>query len=134
MALEELRAGDASVRPRLEAARDRFRALLAESDAALERLFAACDQAPGPATLGPIRAALNRRKYISNLVQQVESESSPRCPPFSRSILAPASPIRWSASTSAPPTAWSPIWTSPVPQVIPGQDGDRLVPSVVSCR
>ncbi|MGO9097542.1 MAG: Fe-S protein assembly co-chaperone HscB [Bryobacteraceae bacterium] len=76
LALEELRAGDASVRPRLQAARGRFRALLAESDAALQRLFADYDQAPGPATLGPIRAALNRRKYIFNLVQQVESESS----------------------------------------------------------
>ena len=43
----------------------------------LESLFAAYDHSPAPAALGEIRAALNRRKYISNLVQQVESELNP---------------------------------------------------------
>jgi molecular chaperone HscB len=77
LALEELRGGDVSVRSRLEAARERFLALLQETDAGLEGLFGAYDRSPAPAALGEIRAALNRRKYISNLVQQVESELNP---------------------------------------------------------
>jgi molecular chaperone HscB len=77
MALEELRGGDASLRPQLDAARERFLALLQETDAGLEILFAAYDHSPVPSALGEIRAALDRRKYISNLVQQVESELNP---------------------------------------------------------
>jgi molecular chaperone HscB len=77
LTLEELRAGDASLRPQLDAARERFLALLKGIDAGLERLFTAYDHFPAPAALGEIRAALNRRKYISNLVQQVESELAP---------------------------------------------------------
>jgi hypothetical protein len=69
-----LRGGDASLRPRLEAAHERFLALLKEIDAGLESLFAAYDHSPVPSALGEIRAALNRRKYISNLAQQVENE------------------------------------------------------------
>jgi molecular chaperone HscB len=74
MALEELREGDASVRPQLEAARERFRGLLREADAGLDRLFAEYDRSPAPAPLAAIRAALDRRKYIDNLIRQVESE------------------------------------------------------------
>lgn len=74
-ALEELRAGDASVRPRLKAAGERFARMRAEIDASLERLFEACDNGAGPEEL---RAALDRRKYIDNLVRQVESELSSR--------------------------------------------------------
>jgi molecular chaperone HscB len=52
-----------------------FRDLLAQLDRELEALFAAYDAAPSPATLAPIRAALNKRKYISNLVR--DSERAP---------------------------------------------------------
>lgn len=74
-ALEELRAGDASVGPRLSAAHDRFAGMRAAIDASLPQLFADCD-AGGPPD--PLRAALDRRKYIDNLVRQVESELSAR--------------------------------------------------------
>lgn len=74
LALEEVRGGDSSARPQLEAARGRFLALLQETDAALGPLFNAYDRSGDTAALGPIRAALNRRKYIENLVRQVESE------------------------------------------------------------
>jgi molecular chaperone HscB len=52
-----------------------FRDLLTQIDQELEGLFAAYDADPGPATLAPIRAALNKRKYISNLAR--DSERAP---------------------------------------------------------
>jgi len=66
LALQEHGAG--------EAARERVRSLEREADATLAGLFSAYDASASPATLGQIRAALNRRKYISNLIRQVESE------------------------------------------------------------
>ena len=69
MALEELRGGDESARPQLEAAEVRFRAMLAESDRGLEGLFAR----PQP-PLEELRQVLNRRKYVSNLIRDVEKE------------------------------------------------------------
>jgi molecular chaperone HscB len=76
MALEELRGGDDSVRPQLEAARDRFLALRRETDNAMTDLFSAHDRSGPDAVAADLRALLNRRKYIDNLVQQVESELS----------------------------------------------------------
>ncbi|MGE5568029.1 MAG: Fe-S protein assembly co-chaperone HscB [Rhodospirillales bacterium] len=76
MALEELRGGDDSVRPQLEAARERFLALRREADAALENLFRAHDESGPDSVYAKLRALLDRRKYIDNLVQQVESELS----------------------------------------------------------
>jgi molecular chaperone HscB len=72
MALEELRGGDESARPQLQAAGERFAAMLLESDRALGELFARHDS--GTAALNEIRAALNRRRYVSNLVREVEKE------------------------------------------------------------
>jgi molecular chaperone HscB len=72
MALEELREGDASARPQLVAAQERFNGMLSESDSSLTTLFAAHDA--GGAVLDQIRAALNRRRYVSNLVREVEKE------------------------------------------------------------
>ncbi len=72
MALEELREGDASARPQLVTAQERFIAMLAESDSSLATLFA--DHDSGRAVLDQIRAALNRRRYVSNLVREVEKE------------------------------------------------------------
>ena len=69
MALEELKGGDTSVRPQLLEARDRFQGMLANSDAGLVELFS---RDAGPAVLDEVRAALNRRRYISNLVREVE--------------------------------------------------------------
>jgi molecular chaperone HscB len=68
MVLDELRGGDESVRPQLAAAHDRFLAMLAESDAALAELFTRPDE------LAQIGRTLNRRRYISNLVREVEKE------------------------------------------------------------
>jgi molecular chaperone HscB len=72
MALEELREGDASARPQLVAAQERFTSMLGESDSSLTALFA--DHDAGRAVLDQIRAALNRRRYVSNLVREVEKE------------------------------------------------------------
>ncbi len=71
MALEELKAGDESARPQLTAARDHFEAMLAQSSIDLDGLFAAYDLHPGPEPLKPIRALLNRRRYIQNLLRDV---------------------------------------------------------------
>lgn len=71
MALEELKSGDESARPQLTQARDQFTALLAQSDNELEQLFAAHDAAPGEQVLKQIRGLLNRRRYIQNLLRDV---------------------------------------------------------------
>jgi molecular chaperone HscB len=74
MALEELRGGDESARPQLESARERFSGMRSEIDASLAELFARHDQSPHPALIESVRSALNRRRYISNLVREVEKE------------------------------------------------------------
>jgi molecular chaperone HscB len=75
MALEEMRGGGESARPQLEPAAQRFQTMLAELDARLETLFARHDRDPGPAVLQEIGAALNRRRYIANLVREVEGRA-----------------------------------------------------------
>ena len=72
MMLEELRAGDDSARSQLESARRKFGEMLAASDTAFQDLFQAYDAAHDREILSQIRAALNRRKYIQNLVDEVE--------------------------------------------------------------
>ena len=72
MALEELRGGEESARPQLVAADQRFRATLGQIDGALVELFERHDQ--GAPVLEEIRAALNRRRYVANLVREVEKE------------------------------------------------------------
>jgi len=100
MALEELRGGDESARPQLEEADRKFCSLLAEIDTSLAEMFARHDVEVGPApspAAGPLagssatggsradqgvrltvltemRAALDRRRYIANLVREVEKE------------------------------------------------------------
>jgi molecular chaperone HscB len=76
MALQELRGGDDSARPQLEAARENFGRMLSETGAQIEDLFAEWDGNGSKATLGEIRGVLNRRKYIQNLVNEVEKELS----------------------------------------------------------
>lgn len=72
MALEELRGGDDSARPQLETARGNFVKMLGDIDGGLEKLFVQWDAAPSRETLTEIRGTLNRRKYIQNLVNEVE--------------------------------------------------------------
>jgi molecular chaperone HscB len=72
MALEELRTGDAGARPQLEAARIRFLEMRAAADAQLADLFGRYDAGRDRAILAQIRAVLNRRRYIENLVREVE--------------------------------------------------------------
>ncbi len=67
MALEELRDGDSSVRPQLEAARNNFQSMQDQVDASLQKEFEAY-----PESLPRIRAILNRRNYIRNLLRDVE--------------------------------------------------------------
>ena len=73
-ALEEIRHGDESVRPQLEEADRNFRELLAAAGAELEREFQNYDTERSESVLKRIRGILNRRKYIQNLVSEVEKE------------------------------------------------------------
>jgi molecular chaperone HscB len=63
MALEELKEGDESARPQLIEARDRF---VAMRDSIDQSLAATTD-------LEEVRALLNRRRYIKNLIREVEN-------------------------------------------------------------
>lgn len=62
MALEELREGDESTRPQLIEARDRFMAMRDEIDESLGHT----------GDLEEVRALLNRRRYIRNLIRDVD--------------------------------------------------------------
>jgi molecular chaperone HscB len=68
MALEEAEAS----RPQLEDARTRFAGMREELDRDLFEEFAAYDRSQDQAILEKIRGILNKRKYIHNLIQQVE--------------------------------------------------------------
>ncbi len=72
MALEELRDGDEDARAQLEAARHRFETMRDESDNAMIREFAEWDERHERVTLDEIRARLNRRKYIANLIARTD--------------------------------------------------------------
>ncbi len=78
MALDELRGGDASVRSQLADADKRFVDMRIEIDRGLAGMFARYDvghdAGDDAATLAEIRAALDRRRYVSNLVRDVEKE------------------------------------------------------------
>lgn len=74
MALEELRGGDESVRPQLESSKLHFVELQNGIDAELARLGQQYDAGGGRETLTVIRGVLNRRRYIRNLIREVEKE------------------------------------------------------------
>ena len=76
MALEELRGGDDSARPALEQARDKFVEMRNDVDMQLKEKFAEYDRTLDRGVLGAIRGILNRRRYIRNLVNEVERELS----------------------------------------------------------
>jgi molecular chaperone HscB len=82
MMLEELKSGDDSARPQLEAAKENFAGLRAGIDSDLEKLFAKYDAADAQSetakqALHEIRGALNRRRYIENLVRDVDRALNP---------------------------------------------------------
>jgi molecular chaperone HscB len=70
MAIEELREGDESARPQLEAARKRFEGMRDAIDSGLESKFGKWDSGHDREALVEIRALLNRRKYVTNLITQ----------------------------------------------------------------
>lgn len=74
MALEELRMGDTDARAQLEDAQKRFQAMRDAIDAELQTLYAAYDAQPQRSTLEQVRGVLNKRRYIRNLVNEVEKE------------------------------------------------------------
>jgi molecular chaperone HscB len=74
MALEELHGGDDSARPQLVTAQERFQAMRAKIDEELTGFFAKFDASGDDSVLDGIRAALNRRRYVSNLVREVDKE------------------------------------------------------------
>jgi molecular chaperone HscB len=86
MLLEELRTGDDSQKPQLESERQKFTNMLADVDRQLEDLFARYDAAPEESesarqALHEIRGALNRRRYIENLIRDVDRALNPALAP-----------------------------------------------------
>jgi molecular chaperone HscB len=86
MLLEELRTGDDSQKPQLEQAGEHFKGMRHELDLELERLFRTYDAAPPESesarqALQEIRGVLNRRRYIENLIRDVERALNPSLQP-----------------------------------------------------
>lgn len=82
MMLEEMKGGDESARPQLEAAKANFTGMLAGTDQDLRALFARYDAVPAETetakqALHEIRGVLNRRRYIENLIRDVDRALSP---------------------------------------------------------
>jgi molecular chaperone HscB len=78
MALEEMRGGDDSARPQLEQAENNFSRMMNEVDEQLQVLFEKYDSQRKRETLAELRGALNRRKYIQNLLNEVHAELAPQ--------------------------------------------------------
>jgi molecular chaperone HscB len=86
MLLEELRTGDESQRPQLNQAGENFLGMRSQIDSELERLFSRFDEAAPESEaskqiLQEIRGALNRRRYIENLIRDVERALNPTLQP-----------------------------------------------------
>jgi molecular chaperone HscB len=82
MMLEELKSGDSEARDQLEAARGNFGTMQSEVDRLLQSLFVKHDAAePETASakqaLHEIRGLLNRRRYIDNLLRDVDRALNP---------------------------------------------------------
>jgi molecular chaperone HscB len=73
MAIEELRMGDADALPQLESSRQRFESMRTEIDAELQQKFTAWDTSHSREALDETRALLNRRKYITNLIDKASN-------------------------------------------------------------
>ncbi len=72
MALEEVKMGDKEALPQLRQSHLHFQGMLAETDHALESDFREWDAHGKPELLTRLRARLNHRKYISNLLRDTE--------------------------------------------------------------
>lgn len=72
MALEELRMGDDDARPQLEQAGRRFAEMRDGIDRELAVIFDKYDAASSRETLAEIRGVLDRRRYIQNLIRDVQ--------------------------------------------------------------
>ena len=70
LALEELKAGARSARFQLEEAQARFMRMRDQIDADLKLLFHRWDEQGRRETLGDIRKALSKRRYITNLLTE----------------------------------------------------------------
>jgi molecular chaperone HscB len=83
MSLEELKGGDESVRPQLESAKANFTAMRDDIDRNLERLFNKYDSSDAQSetakqALHEVRGTLNRRRYIENLIRDVDRALRPQ--------------------------------------------------------
>lgn len=82
MALDELRMGDTEVLPQLDEMRRHFLQLQADIDAELETQFLRHDAQTNDASrrevLAGIRSILNRRRYIHNLIDEVDKQLTSR--------------------------------------------------------
>jgi molecular chaperone HscB len=76
MALEEAREGDGAARSQVESALARFEAMLTQIDGDRDELFRAIDDSAGSGRLPELRALLDRRKYIQNLVTEARQSLS----------------------------------------------------------
>ncbi|MCZ2149717.1 MAG: Fe-S protein assembly co-chaperone HscB [Bryobacterales bacterium] len=74
MALEELRLGDEEAHGQIEEARNRFLAMRESIDKELETLYRRFDDTQDRGVLQQVRTVLNRRRYVRNLVNEVEKE------------------------------------------------------------
>src|SRR4051812_4350431 len=86
MLLEELRSGDESQRPQLNQARENFLDMRSGIDSELERLFSRYDEAAPESesskqVFKKIRGVLTRRRYIENLIRDVERALNPELQP-----------------------------------------------------
>ncbi len=70
MALEEARMGDADALAQLPGFCARFAAMRAETDLAIAQVSAAWDSTHDKPALSDLRGHLNRRKYITNLIDK----------------------------------------------------------------
>lgn len=82
MMLEELKEGDAPARAQLEAEKGKFLNMRAEIDRDLQALFAKYDASDAQSEtarqpLHEIRGGLNRRRYIENLIRDVDRALNP---------------------------------------------------------
>jgi molecular chaperone HscB len=76
MLLEELKEGGAGARPQVEQAREQFAGLLAKADAEMGTLFGNYDAAADDRALQELRQLLNRRRYITNLLRDIDGHLS----------------------------------------------------------